>query len=54
MLISYKVVVSEIWSSIKVPVGIIELAYKGQALLKLSQILVTEEISFFLSFILFY
>ena len=31
-----------------------ELAFKGQALLKLSHILVTEEMSFFLSFILFF
>lgn len=36
----------------KVPVGIMELAFKGQALLKLSHILVTEEMSFFLSLIL--
>ena len=31
-----------------------ELAFKGQVLLKLSHILVTEEMSFFLSFILFF
>ena len=31
-----------------------QLAFKGQALLKLSHILVTEEMNFFLSFILFF
>ena len=53
MFISYKAVVSEIWSSIKAPVQIMGLAFKGQALLNLSHFLVTEEMNF-LSFVFFF